>query len=227
MPDYGPNPDRSASGSWGAGESTGVIYLPSDAGFGFNDYHWASIRPIAQMVVAKLGSLSPGQHTVVAAAGNSTEPIIRFVAQRAGGAGNTVSLGFGIKSEFGGAGHYIESFSNSEPWLGAGHEYAWAHHTWSYFDSRASQGTISGKSGCGTTSPTTGNYSGSGHLALGQLPGEPMKVPLSAPGDLRVTYVGCWFNKTSPQAPNDAQFQDRMALFTCRGGWLTGRVRIG
>lgn len=221
MPSW-PAPTDEATGEFGPGDDTGVVLIPSTAGFTFEQLHWASSVPMALAIVAKVGSLDPGESAVVAIAGPpdmSGNRKMRFRATRSVG-GDELTLGFDVLDRFGFG--YVLGDAWPVPWHGPDHPYAWVSHEWE----EVADGMVSAKAACEPIDPLHNFYTNIHHLAHDGLGGESFEVPSDAPSDLRVLHLAVWWELGGTDVPTYEEFATYLGRYTCRE-WSVGRVAWG
>ncbi len=228
MVDYGPDPDRSASGSFAPGASTGLTFPAVGSSSGHES--WPGLAQTSLMVAAKLGTLGIGASTDVIRwddVNPSETRFVKFWATRSSGVGSSVTLRFNVGST--GSGSFLPGVT--VPWNGPDFEYAWAWRNGGVFTNDSFLAPASDVLATNLCEPVatqgidTSNEINYTTYILSNAVGI---VAATAPSDLRVTYVAQWFNLASPQSPTIAQFGDRLGVFTCpTGGWLVGAVGIG
>lgn len=210
-------PHRTATGSFGPGDDTGLIHFPIEPTGDIENNHWPWAIPSALLISAKLGSLSPGQHTRVWITERDGKPGdgFWFSAQRSAGAGSTVQLMFGGSD--GGSGN---EGGASVAWLGAEHVHAWGMRA----TSPHPFGLVTNIAAdvCSTIT-VGGNLSGQTGGMVAQTWGNTGFVPSTAPSDLRVKYVASWWALPAV-APSDVEMITALKEITCGEVWNVGRV---
>lgn len=221
MPDLGPDPDRSVSGSFAPGEDTGLVHVsavPSSGGL--DRLHWPSRIPSALLITARLGSLAAGASTTVWMTEATTSGDVHafwFAASRSAD-GNTVRLHFGHRDNS----QSLQSGNNaSAPWEGGDHLYAWAGRFTSLHPNPF--GTIYASGRCEAAGQGF-DGSGANEFIVERTAGISGEVPASAPSDLRVEHVASWWKPEDTTTPPSAdQLQNRLLVFTCQR-WFVGFV---